>query len=547
MKKNWGLIVLCLGFILGWQAFVLGPYQTKQRALQAVKTKPVDTAVAPTTAVPGNNSPVVGVTGAALPVAGNLNVADLSEEDMKQAIEVAANEKRSFKLLPDFSIGSATFHDYVVRGSKTATPVVIMKENLRWSSTDPDVQACLNGLRQGALNGSMLSREFKTSQGGYCRVRLAADPSKPGLVHMEIALNGFTQKPGAFLEFKGSDEIGAGEVTDHNHFGYLVDDSQKWVKEKDLYESTRKEGKVDWVAWGDKYFVTALLPKGTYNPNVIYGPASTDKKGKVVFGVQYPVFSRPDGNATYELSVYFGTRDPEQLKEIDPKLARAVDLGFFGVVARVLMWALNKLNIVFHNFGVSIIVLTLLVRLAFWPLNKKVFLSGLKMRALQPEIERIRAKYGTDKSKAEQMNRELLGLYRIHKVNPAGSCLPLLLQLPIFIGLYAALGHSLDLYQAPFVGWIHDLSSKDPFYVFPFLWTVSLLFYMKLNPQGMNPQPGQPDMKWLMVGMNIFFGYLSKDWPAGLTLYLFVSNLVGILQQVMLKRDQKLQPIQEGV
>jgi YidC/Oxa1 family membrane protein insertase len=145
------------------------------------------------------------------------------------------------------------------------------------------------------------------------------------------------------------------------------------------------------------------------------------------------------------------------------------------------------------------------------------------------------------------MNMETLALYKKHKVNPVGSCFPLLLQMPIFFGLYGALNHSLDLFQAPFFMWITDLSSRDPFFVFPALWTISLVAYVFLNPMPQNNQQGMPDMKWIMISMNIFFGYLSKDWPAGLTLYLFVSNLVGITQQMVMQRaTKKLQPIQEG-
>jgi len=169
------------------------------------------------------------------------------------------------------------------------------------------------------------------------------------------------------------------------------------------------------------------------------------------------------------------------------------------------------------------------------------------MKALQPQIERIRAKYGNDKSRATEMNQELMLLYKSNKVNPVGSCLPLILQMPIFIGLYGALSHSLDLYQAPFFGWLQDLSSPDPFYVLPVLWTITLLGYTKLNPTP--AQPGMPDMKWVMIGMNIFFGFLAKDWPSGLNLYLFVSNLIGITQQFMFQRATKVQSqsaIQEG-
>ena len=223
-----------------------------------------------------------------------------------------------------------------------------------------------------------------------------------------------------------------------------------------------------------------------------------------------------------------------------------MELGYFATIARALIFALNLINKAVGNYGFSIIALTLIVRLLFWPLNKKVFESGRRMKELAPEMERIKAKYGDDKSKANEMNLEIMGLYKKHGVNPMGSCLPMLLQLPIWFGLYQALNHSLALYQAPFALWIHDLSAPDPYFVFPVLWTISLMGYMYVNPQP--TQPGQPDMRWMMYGMNAVIGYMSHAWPSGLTIYLFVSNLVGITQQLVMQRaGKKLQPIQEGV
>lgn len=125
-------------------------------------------------------------------------------------------------------------------------------------------------------------------------------------------------------------------------------------------------------------------------------------------------------------------------------------------------------------------------------------------------------------TKANEMNMEVMGLYKKNGVNPMGACLPMLLQLPIWFGLYQALNHSLDLYQAPFYGWISDLSAPDPYFVFPIAWTISLIAYIYINPTPQ--QPGQPDMKWMMFAMNLFIGWMSKEWPSGLTLYLFVAT-----------------------
>ena len=325
-----------------------------------------------------------------------------------------------------------------------------------------------------------------------------------------------------------------------------VNDSKKSYRNGDLKKPTLVEGKIGWLAWGDRYFVSALVQQGSWNPFVAFrGLGGTEKEPNILHGFTFP-FNGEATSAEYSLGVYFGTRDGDILEKIKPELSGAVDLGFFGFIARILLSALSAINKLFGNFGLSIIVLTLLVRLMFWPLNKKVYESGAKMKALQPEIEKLKAKYGTDKAKAQEMNVQLWNLYRQNKVNPLGSCLPLLLQMPIFFALYGALNHSLDLYQAPFAFWIQDLSSKDPFFVLPVLWTLSLLAYTKINPS-QPTQPGAPDMKWIMIAMNLFIGFLSAEWPAGLTLYLFVSNVVGISQQVFMQREsRKLQPVQEG-
>jgi len=180
-------------------------------------------------------------------------------------------------------------------------------------------------------------------------------------------------------------------------------------------------------------------------------------------------------------------------------------------------------------------------------LNKKVFASGQKMKDLQPKIEALRKKYGDDKSKMGQLNQEMMALYKTEKVNPAGSCLPLLLQMPIFIGLYGSLSNSIDLYQAPFLLWIEDLSSPDKYYVLPALWTLSMLAMMKYTPQPTQQQPGMPDMKKVMFVMYIVFGFMAKDWPSGLCLYLVVSSVAGTLQQMFFRRDHStLETVQEG-
>lgn len=540
-QKKWLPIALCLLFIVAWQYFVVRPYMQKQKEQQqsSETSTAADKSLAP---APTGSQLALTPLKEKDKAASDMTVVLSREELKKNATKLALNSKRTVEVYPNGGIGSALFQDYKTRHHKNDENVNILKDGFVWSSTDARVGACLARMKIVEKKDSQLVRFASDNGKEKCTLSYIADSARAGLVGTQLSLTGFEGSAGT-LELRASDDLGEGLPEDHNYLSYKLDGSSTSVRESDLHTSEVKSGKIDWLLWGDKYFASILIPKGNFNPNVVYGSARDDAK-KVNFGFQYPLVFKGNETSNYEVELYLGTRDGDELMLISPTLADTVDLGFFRSVARLMLWALKSLNQIFANFGVSIVALTILVRVLFWPLNRKVFLSGKKMKELQPKIEALKAKYGKDKSQAEQMNRELIGLYKTHKVNPLGSCLPLLLQMPIFLGLYGALNHSLDLYQAPFFGWIHDLSSPDPFFVFPILWTLTLLAYMKLNPTP--AQPGGPDMKWMMIGMNLFFGYLSRNWPAGLTLYLFVSNLVGITQQFAFQRATKLQPIQEG-
>ena len=445
-------------------------------------------------------------------------------------------EKRA-RIFPNGVFADAEFVNYKERGSQDT--VVLAHEGWAWTSTDASLAACLVGLKQ---EGESLVFRNSVTQ-GTCSVSFETISQTPGLVKSALTLTGFDGAKG-FVEYRSEGNFATGPTQmDHRYLGYLLDDSRHFVRDTDLRESSVKSGKLTWLVWGDRYFGVHLLPRGDFNPNVIYG-AVGDVKEHVYFGLQYPIVIKNGAPVRYDFDLYIGTRSPESVTVVDTSLLQSIDFGFFGVVARSMLWLLKTIHSVVGNYGLAIIFLTILVRLAFWPLNRKVFQSGERMKALAPEMERIKKKYGTDKSKAGEMNAEVMGLYKKHGVNPLGSCLPMLFQIPVFLGLWSALSHSIELYQTSFL-WMPDLSSRDPYYIFPALWTVTLLVMTKLNPQQAS-QPGMPDMKWIMIVMNVVFGFMSKDWAGGLTLYLFVSNLVGISQQWMYQRASKLQPKREG-
>jgi len=554
-KKNIFIIVGIIAFIALYQIFVLAPYQAKFKQTPA----PTTTASSTTTAIPesqelGREAAKPASPGA---VAQESIVGANTPITRDVVVSVQAGADRSIEVIEGASLGRAQLNDYFVRGAPARTPVVLNTNRLEWSSSNAVIQQCLNSLNKTSIvEGSSTQVLMKSSSpAGTCEFAVSPDPKHPSLVNVRLTLEGFSAAQTDFVELRTQGKLGSAQQADQNYLAYKFDDSIQKIHGKDLFPKTEVRGRMSWLTWGDRYFSVIFRPTGSYTPDMSYGSLPTvagveESEVPVSFALRYS--ARPEAEKTrfdYSTDVYFGTRDPTVLNAIDPELVQTVDLGFFASVARLMLWSLKALNKFFDNFGVSIIALTLIVRLLFWPLNKKAYSSTIAMKELQPEMERIRKKYdSTDRTQAEKMNKEVFALYKTRKVNPLGGCLPMLLQLPIFIGLYGALNHSIDLYQAPFFGWIQDLSMRDPFYILPVMWTLSLLGYMQINPQAMNTgQPGMPNMKWIMMGMNVFFGYLSKDWPSGLVVYLVVSNCVGLSQQFFLQRSsKKLQLLKEG-
>ena len=222
---------------------------------------------------------------------------------------------------------------------------------------------------------------------------------------------------------------------------------------------------------------------------------------------------------TYTL--YIGPKEFDALNAVHPSLDRAIDFGWFHFIARPLVSLLNFSHSLTGNYGIDIILLTLLVKLAFFPLSNKSFKSMTEMRKLQPQLERLREQYQDDR---ERLNKEMMELYRRYKINPLGGCLPMLVQLPVFVGLYQALSHAIELRQAPFFGWIQDLSQPDrlgtlelPFVEPPGIPVLTLLMGgTMLVQQAMTPATGDPTQQKMMMFMPLVFTVMFVNFPAGL-------------------------------
>lgn len=298
--------------------------------------------------------------------------------------------------------------------------------------------------------------------------------------------------------------------------------------EKDVPDTeTERKGAVTWVALQDKYFLSVLIPTGA-SAAVIKKEA--DKL--VSAGVRYG----SAGPEPMRLALYAGPKEFDTLKSFNIGLEDTIDFGWFiygswGIVKAVAKPLFSVLRFIYdytHNYGVAIILLTLSIKLLFVPLQYKSYKSMKDMQLVQPKVAALQAKYKDDR---ERLNRELIKLYRDHKVNPVGGCLPMVLQMPVFVALFNILYMTIDLRQAPFMLWITDLSAQDPYYVLPILMGISMVVQQKIMPTTMDPTQAK-----IMLLLPAFMTLLFLTFPAGLVLYWLTNNVVTITQQFVTDR-----------
>jgi YidC/Oxa1 family membrane protein insertase len=276
-----------------------------------------------------------------------------------------------------------------------------------------------------------------------------------------------------------------------------------------------------WLAMVQHYFVSAWLP-ATGMAREFY----MRKVGEDLFsaGVILPVAA--DG--TSKISLYAGPQEQDKLEQVAPGLDLVVDYGWLTVIAAPLFWVLGAIHKLVGNWGWAIIGLTLLLKLAFFPLSAASYKSMAKMRVLTPKLMKLKEAYGDDK---QRLNQEMMALYKREKVNPLGGCLPVLVQIPVFIALYWVLLGTVEMRNAPWLGWITDLSVKDPFYVLPLIMGATMFIQTKLNPT-----PPDPIQAKVMLFMPIMFTGMFLFFPAGLVLYWTVNNILSIAQQWQITR-----------
>jgi YidC/Oxa1 family membrane protein insertase len=281
-----------------------------------------------------------------------------------------------------------------------------------------------------------------------------------------------------------------------------------------------------WAAMLQHYFLAVWLP-GHDESNRFYTKA-IEQKPYVLGLISKPREIAPGQSADFSSRLYVGPKDQKRLGRIDETLKLTVDYGILTVVAEPLFWLLKYIHGVVHNWGWSIIILTFLIKLVFYKLSETSYRSMANMRRVTPKIAQIRERYGDDR---QRMSQAMMELYKKEKINPLGGCLPIVIQIPVFIALYWMLLESVELRQAPFLLWIHDLSVRDPYYVLPLLMGITMFLQQRLNPPPPDPVQAKV-MKALPFVFTAFFAF----FPAGLVLYWLVNSGLSILQQWYITR-----------
>lgn len=281
-----------------------------------------------------------------------------------------------------------------------------------------------------------------------------------------------------------------------------------------------------WAGMVEHYFATALVPSPDQRNYY-----QTEDFGKGIFGISFVSSAdtvAPGATQILETRIYAGPEIADNLKAVAPGLELTIDYGMLWFLCQPIFWLLKTMFSIFSNWGVAIIFTTIIIKALFYRLSASSYKSMGNMRKLQPKIEALKQRHGDDRQKFSQAMMEL---YKKEKVNPLGGCLPILVQIPVFIALYYVLLEAVQLRQAPFMLWITDLSAKDPYYVLPIIMGISMFVQQRLNPT-----PPDPIQAKVMMFMPLFFTFLFLQFPSGLVLYWVVNNLLSILQQWMITR-----------
>lgn len=415
-------------------------------------------------------------------------------------------------------------------GLITSQPGVQLANHLTPMVAQPGARTLEAGANQlvlrfesAAVNGSKLAKTFTFKRGEYTvavRHELINEGTTPLVpqLYLQLARDGTPPEGESSFYFTFT---GPAVYTETNKFQKI--DFKDIAKGSASHDKSADNG---WIAMVQHYFAAAWLVP-TPGPREF----STAKVGEAYFVRMVMPLGEvaPGATKVHDAVLFAGPQEEHKLAALAPGLELVKDYGWFTVLAKPLFWLLDKLHGVLGNWGWAIVALVVLLKIAFYWLNASAYRSMGKMKAVAPRVTELRERY---KDKPQQMQQEMMRIYKEEKVNPLGGCLPIFVQMPFFIALYWVLLSSVEMRNAPWIGWITDLAAKDPWFILPVLMTASSLFQVWLNPAP--PDPVQAKMMWIMP---LAFGFMFFFFPAGLVLYWLTNNILSIAQQWFINKQ----------
>ena len=286
-------------------------------------------------------------------------------------------------------------------------------------------------------------------------------------------------------------------------------------------------GEIKWFSFGGEYFSAMMIPPPAAK-DLMLSVKGNEKDILRATMSPSPVVIPSQQSVKIPYRIYVGPKDENQLKAIGVEAEKLVDFGWFTIVAKPLLWFINLTHAATKNFGIDIIIISILIKIIFLPLTQISFKSMKEMQKVQPEMNRLRESYKNDKARLQQ---EIMLLYKRRKINPMSGCLPMVIQIPVFIALYNALQNTIEMRHAPFFWWIQDLSGKDPIYITPLIMGATMVIQQKMTPTAADPNQAK-----MMLLMPVMFTFLFLSFPSGLVLYWLVNNVLSIAHQYYMNK-----------
>jgi YidC/Oxa1 family membrane protein insertase len=362
------------------------------------------------------------------------------------------------------------------------------------------------------------------------------------LVHLTYDIHNPTAQPLQGAPFLRQTNLPFGKSATSRYLfsgaAVLADDSLQEIKTAKLAEAAKQiTGRITWAAYEGTYFMTGVIP-AEQEGQIVQLSANGDKVSTVL--TTDPVIIPPQGSRQYKYSIYYGPKKISILKQAGSELERIVNFGWFTVIAKPTLVLLNFIYRYIHNYGIAIILLTVFIKILFWPIAQKGMKSMRNMQKIQPKIAKLKEKYKDDSAR---MNQEMMNLYKTYKINPLGGCLPMVLQIPVFFALYKVLLQAIELRHAPFMLWITDLSAPDRLWAglhIPYLGGIPVLTLLMgasmFLQQKMSPTSADPTQAKIMMFLPLIFTFMFLNFASGLVLYWLVNNLLSIGQQYMINK-----------